>query len=189
MKSFILLIFVLMLGSASMAQSKQHNKRETGKHAKIVPLPGETHSGKTANGIVSKGEKKQDPLFYKIVDNNKKLAEVTKDVRSANLSGKIVIPPTVKINGVEYKVVNIGENAFDGCTKITSIEIQGNSLQKLCHKCFAGCTGLTYITLNTFCQNLKSDAFVGCTNLKTIKVSSRANNFNFEGCDANVIKY
>ena len=190
MKQLILLVIALMLGSVSMAQSK-HSKTETGKNAKIVPLPGyekSPSSNKSSNGLVSKGEKSQDPLFYKIIDSNKKLAEVTKDVRSANLSGKIVIPATVKINGTEYKVVNIGEGAFENCDKITSIEIQGNNLQKLCHRCFANCTGLTSIRLNTFCQNLKSDAFVGCTKLKTITVSSRANNFTFEGCSANVVK-
>ncbi|MDO5321062.1 MAG: leucine-rich repeat protein [Bacteroidia bacterium] len=143
----------------------------------------------TTNGMVSKSKISSDPLYYCIVDDAKRLAEVTSKVRNAELKGCIVIPETVQIQGKTYKVVNIGENAFDGCTKITSIEIRGNALQKLCHKCFKGCTGLTEIKLNSNCCNLKSDAFVGCSNLKTIRASQKANNFSFSECNAQVVKY
>ena len=85
--------------------------------------------------------------------------------------------------------MNIGENAFDGCSKITSIEILGNNLQKLCHNCFKNCTGLTGISLNSNCLNLKSDAFAGCSKLKAIRASRKANNFTFDQCPAKVEQY
>lgn len=181
-KLFILFTLVLSLCVSVNAVSKKKTaenflgKNKTGQIA-------------TANGIVVKGNKAGDPLYYKIIDDNKKLVEVTSSVRAAKLNSKVVIYPSIKINDTDYRVVNIGENAFANCTKITSVEIQGNSLQKLCHKCFAGCTGLTNIKLNANCLNLKNDAFVGCTNLKTITVSGRANNFTFVDCNASVVKF
>lgn len=142
-----------------------------------------------STGIVSKSNKNDDPLYYKVIDTKRMLAEVTGSVRAANLKGKVVIPPSVVIKGKTYKVVNIGEGAFKGCTKITSVEIQGNTLQKLCHRCFEGCTGLTSLSLNSNCQNLKNDAFVKCSNLKTLRASSRANNFDFIECNVKVVKF
>ena len=185
-KLFIIFTLLMCASVATYAVSKKKTAKAAAEHLFGKSTPGKVA---TSNGLVVKGSHTGDPLYYKIIDDNKKLVEVTNSVRSAKLSNKITIYPTIKINDTEYRVVNIGENAFAGCAKITSIEILGNTLQKLCHKCFAGCTGLTNITLNTNCQNVKNDAFVGCTNLKTIKVSSRANNFTFVDCNASVVKY
>lgn len=143
----------------------------------------------THNGMVFQGNISGDPLHYCIVDDAKRLVEVTSKVRSANLSGKIVIYDTVQTHGKTYKVVNIGANAFDGCSKITSVEIRGNSLQKLASFCFKDCTSLTDIILNSNCLNLKPDAFNGCKNLKRIRASQKANNFTFNNCPARVETY
>ena len=187
MKKFFTLAVTIALAFSAYAQNPfDVNTNVNATKSVDVAGPGKVA---TANGMVFKGTGTNDPLHYKIVDDAKLLAEVTGGVRAANLSGKIQIPSTVKIQGKTYKVVNIGENAFDGCNKITSIEIIGNNLQKLGHFCFKNCTGLNGIILNSNCLNLKSDAFVGCSNLKTIRVSQKANNFSFDQCPAKVEKY
>lgn len=143
----------------------------------------------TFKGMVFKGDKSSDPLYYKIVDDVNRLVEVTGDVRSANLKGKISIQSTVNTHGKTYKVVNIGEGAFKDCKDITSVEVMGNNLQKLCHNCFTNCISLVNISLNPNCCNLKSDAFVNCTKLEVIKAPKNANNFTFEKCNAKIIKF
>lgn len=187
MKKIIILVATVALAFSASAQNP-FDVNTTVNATKSVEVAGPGKSA-TANGMVFKGSSTNDPLNYKIIDDAKLLAEVTGSVRAANLSGRIQIPSTVKIQGKTYKVVNIGENAFEGCTKITSIEILGNNLQKLCHYCFKNCTGLTGISLNSNCLNLKNDAFVGCTNLKAVRVSQKANNFSFSQCPAKVEKY
>ena len=187
MKKILILAATIVLAFSANAQNP-FDVNTNVNATKSVDMAGPGKSA-TANGMVFKGNSTSDPLQYKIVDDAKLLAEVTGSVRAANLSGKIQIPSTVKIQGKTYKIVNIGENAFDGCSKITSIEILGNNLQKLSHFCFKNCTGLTGIILNSNCLNLKSDAFVGCSNLKAIRASQKANNFSFEQCPAKVEKY
>lgn len=186
MRKIFIIFFGLLLTSSLSAQ----NPFDVNTNVNIThTVGGDINSVPTTNGMVFKGSTSSDPLFYKIVDDAKLLAEVTDGVRSANLSGKVTVPATVQMQGKTYKVVNIGENAFKGCVKITSVEIMGNNLQKLAHNCFAGCTRLTSIRLNSNCLNLKSDAFVGCTHLETVTVSQKANNFTFEQCAAKVVKY
>lgn len=141
------------------------------------------------DGQTLKSENKNDPLYYYVISEERLLVEVSGKIRSANLHGRIVIPDYVEIQGKTFKVVNIGEEAFENCRGISSVEIKGNSLQKLCNYCFKGCTGLTEITLNSNCLNLKSTAFSGCSYLRTIKASKKANNFSFSGCNAQVVKY
>lgn len=186
-KLLIALALLLSASASTLAVDKNKTAKSAAEH--LFGKSNSTNKVATCNGLVVKSSIAGDPLYYKIIDDNRKLVEVTREVRKAKLNGKVVIYPSIKINATNYRVVNIGENAFSNCTQITSIEIQGNSLQKLCHKCFSGCTGLTSITLNANCQNLKNDAFDGCTNLKTIKAPSKANNFTFTGCNANVVKF
>lgn len=192
MKKIYFLIIAMLCGLAAYAQDDPMNVNPFSDA--VVHIGGDSgnrdiNQVPTHNGMVFKGNLSSDPLNYCIVDDAKRLVEVTSKVRSANLQGKIVIPDTVQTHGKTYKVVNLGANAFDGCSKITSIEIRGNNLQKLGHYCFKDCTGLTEIQLNSNCLNLKEDAFIGCTKLQTIKASQKANNFSFSGCNAKVVKY
>ncbi|MDO4511544.1 MAG: leucine-rich repeat protein [Bacteroidales bacterium] len=200
-RAFGLIVAALLCGLTAMAQSSPFdvdNRISVTKsgsstyNEKKVKVKEEKNTNPTktptATGLVYKGEN-GDPLHYKIVDNSRRLVEVTCAVRTHNLSGRIRIPSTVRIQGKTFRVVNIGENAFKGCTKITSIEIMGNELQKLCHDCFNGCTGLTSIRLNPNCLNVKRDAFVGCSKLGVIILSSKANNKTFRDCNARVQTY
>ena len=57
----------------------------------------------------------------------------------------IVIPATITLKGVSYKVVGIGANAFKDHTKITSVSI-GSNVASIGNNAFYGCTGLTKVS-------------------------------------------
>lgn len=66
----------------------------------------------------------------------------------SNLSGDLVIPPSVTYDGTTYSVTTIGDNAFCGCTGLTEITIP-NSLTTIGGWAFEGCSGLTQVTINS----------------------------------------
>ena len=62
-------------------------------------------------------------------------------------SGSVSIPETVTHNGVEYKVTEIGEGAFQNNTGLTEVKIPA-SITSIGAKAFAGCKNLQAITIN-----------------------------------------
>ncbi|MCR4765237.1 MAG: leucine-rich repeat domain-containing protein [Bacteroidaceae bacterium] len=64
------------------------------------------------------GEAVIDGIKYYIVTKAN-----TAEVRSNNYTGDIVIPKTIKYDGVICDVVTISAYAFDGCTSLTSVTI------------------------------------------------------------------
>ena len=58
-------------------------------------------------------------ILYYDFDSNTKTASVVAGVDTGN----IVIPSTVKYEGEEYNVTEIGDGAFYGCRSLTSITI------------------------------------------------------------------
>lgn len=61
---------------------------------------------------------------------------------------KIIIPKTVKVKGVTYKVTAIGEKAFVRNKYLRSVVI-GKNIKKISQKAFSGCKNLRTITLKT----------------------------------------
>ena len=62
-------------------------------------------------------------------------------------SGSVSIPEAVTHNGVEYKVTEIGEGAFQNNTSLTEVKIPA-SITSIGAKAFAGCKNLQAITIN-----------------------------------------
>ena len=71
-------------------------------------------------------------------------------------------------NGGNYV---IGNDAFLGCTGLTSIEIP-NSVTSIRGSAFSGCTGLTSIEIPNSVTSIGSSAFSGCSNLETLYISN-----------------
>ena len=62
-------------------------------------------------------------------------------------SGSVTIPEAVTHNGVEYKVTEIGEGAFQNNTSLTEVKIPA-SITSIGANAFAGCKNLQEITIN-----------------------------------------
>ena len=82
-------------------------------------------------------------------------------------SGDIVIPATILVDGVEYQVNRIGENAFYHCEDLLSVDIQAK-LKSIEHYAFEECTKLTSIVIPEGVTAILYSAFNGCSALASI---------------------
>ena len=80
---------------------------------------------------------------YEIVEEGKTV--VYKKVLNVNVK-KVVIPNVVNLNGNTYNVINISNNAFNKCTKLTSITIS-NNVTIIGSKAFNKCKSLKKIVI------------------------------------------
>ena len=88
---------------------------------------------------------------------------------------------------------HIGQNAFEGCTALTSISHYPFSYTEYVgYRAFKGCTSLTTISLQDgkFANTISTSAFEGCTSLTQIVVGAKdkatmsVRNNAFKGCTA-----
>lgn len=84
-------------------------------------------------------------------------------------SDTIVIPKEVKYNGETYLVTKIGDNAFEGCSKLTNVSIP-NSVTKIGRFSFRGCRKLTNVTIPDNVKEIAWRAFMACTNLTEVTI-------------------
>jgi hypothetical protein len=66
-------------------------------------------------------------------------------------------------------VTSIGEDAFIGCTGLTSVTIP-YSVTSIGRSAFSQCTGLTSVTIGNGVTSIGLDAFYGCTGLTSITI-------------------
>ena len=84
-------------------------------------------------------------LWYELVSRVKE-AKVIQNRNNVQYSGNIVIPESVEYDGDTYSVTSIGNYAFDGCWRLTSITIP-NSVTSIERRTFDGCKGLTSVKI------------------------------------------
>ncbi len=87
-----------------------------------------------------------DGIYYDL-NNDDKTARVTYKVNNL-YSGDVVIPENIAYYGTTYSVTSIGESAFFGCSRLTSLTIP-NSVTSIGGYAFYDCTGLHSLTIGT----------------------------------------
>lgn len=125
-----------------------------------------------------------DGICYNILSEVGKTVEVTEN--PAGYSGDIVIPNQAIIEGESYMVTAIGDYAFEGCRKLTSIGLPAK-LSAIGEYAFADCTALAYMEIPENVQFIGMRAFSGCTGLTSVKIPDSAAGVNmgifvFEDC-------
>ena len=85
---------------------------------------------------------------------------------------EVIIPSNINGN----PVATIGEGAFAGCSKLTSITIP-NSVTTIGNEAFYYCESLTSITIPNSVTTIGERAFAGCSALTSILVANTNENF------------
>ena len=129
---------------------------------------------------------KVDGIYYDL-NNDDKTASVTyiymglytSDNKDAYV-GNIIIPESITYSGTTYSVTSIGDNAFWGCSGLTSVTIP-NSISYIGKYAFASCSGLTSVTIPNSVSYIGEAAFGGCSGLTSVTVDK--NNGTYDSRD------
>ncbi len=97
-------------------------------------------------------------LYYNVTSNSPAEVSVVKAEKSAI---KVVIPNTIKIDGIIYKCTSIQTNAFRYCSGLTTLTIC-NSVTTIGEEVCEGCKTLTSLTLGNSVTSIGKEAFKGC---------------------------
>ena len=96
---------------------------------------------------------------------------------SNEYSGSVTIPTTVTYGGITYPISAIGDNAFDACEKLTSINIP-NSVTNIGNDAFSECSRLSSINIPNSVTNIGVSVFSYCDKLASISVDSDNPNYD-----------
>ena len=111
--------------------------------------------------------------------NSDKTAEVTK----SNVTGDIVIPEKITVDGVEYSVTSIGYEAFRECKALTSVKMP--SVTHIGVDAFFGCSSLASVDMPS-ATSIDVHAFRGCSSLTSVAMPSVTSikEQGFNGCSS-----
>ena len=90
-------------------------------------------------------------------------------VTGITISGDIVIPEKITVDGVEYSVTSIGSGAFQDCKAITSVTMP--SVTSIGSQAFSGCSNLTSVTMPSV-TSIEIQTFSGCSSLTSVAMPS-----------------
>lgn len=142
-------------------------------------------------------------IYYRIDGFN--VSVVSGDIKYA---GDINIPQVVNHNGTNFQVTTIGENAFNGCSTLTSVGLPStittiesssfygcsalstvnmpNSVNSIGEKAFMMCESIVSLILSNSLKELSEYVFYGCRSLQNINIPESVNTIGahaFEHCD------
>ncbi|MCM1179035.1 MAG: leucine-rich repeat protein [Clostridium sp.] len=141
----------------------------TGTQTPGTQTPGNTTTGATVT--VTKGGSAGTPGEAKFVKD------------AVGRGTNVVIPDTVTIDGIQYKVTAIDANAFKGNTQITSVKI-GNNIKSIDSEAFKGCSALTTVTISDSVEKIGKNAFYNCKKLKTVTLNANTSKLTEIGASA-----
>ena len=98
--------------------------------------------------------------------NHKKNTAVFTAPKDKNVA-KLKIPATVKVNGVTYKVTEIGKNACKSLGKLTNVEI-GKNVTTIGKNAFNKCSKLKKVSGGAGVTSIGSSAFASCGSLTSV---------------------
>ena len=110
-----------------------------------------------------------DGIYYYINGSYATVTYYGENFNSHVYKGSVTIPSAVTYNGTTYPVSTIGDNAFDGCSGLTSVIIP-NSVTSIGYGAFFNCSGLTSVTIPNSVTTIGDYAFRGCSGLTEISI-------------------
>ena len=109
-----------------------------------------------------------DGIYYNVTSLENLEVEVT-SCDAAEYKGDVVIPKTVVYKNRELRVTSIKDNAFSGCSGLTSVDIP-DGVTSIGESAFEGCSGLTSVDIPDGVTSIGKSAFEGCSGLTSVDI-------------------
>lgn len=124
-----------------------------------------------------------DGMNFDIFSPSSKYARL----RGNKYTGDFVVPASITVNGTDYKVVEVGSYAFDGCGEITSITLP-EGLLAINSYAFRKTNKLATMKLPSTVQFVATGLFNASTAIKEVDMNcvgiTRVENVTFQNCTA-----
>lgn len=132
----------------------------------VRTAPDVARSEELAQLSAAGGSTTLDGVIYTVFDGAAQVAGYTADIPQ-----NCVIPASVPMDGEDYPVTALADNALYNCAKLTSITLP-ETVTSLGTKSLSGCTGLTEIAIPAAVTAIATDALQSCTGLASITVAA-----------------
>lgn len=170
------------------------NKEDTGNKDNTGNTGTGNKPSKKKPSVLKVGTKKSDKKANAAVIVTKKGKIVNGKVTGAEVrymkpvkaASKIVIPATVTIDGVSYKVTSIAPEAFKNNKKITQVTI-GSNVKTIGYGSFSGCKNLKKVTIGKNVSTIYQRAFENCPKLTSVTMGAGVRTIGdraFDRCSA-----
>ena len=106
----------------------------------------------------------------------------------ASPSGSYSIPDVVTVDGVTYRITEVGQEAFFNCTGITKFSL-GPNVEIVESYAFYGCSGIEILKLSNV-KEIQDCAFGDCASLTSVTIPSSVTHiglYGFGGCGLTTI--
>lgn len=156
-----------------------------GEDTDILPsdtIPSDTSSVIPTPADTALVDSLSNTLTYKVTSDS--TASVIGCYDKSKISGDIVIPESIEIEGEVYSVTRIESGAFSGAEKIKSVEIP-QSVTYIEECAFVKCVGLERVNIPSKVKAIEAYTFEGCVSLDSIFLPfnvSRIGGRAFENC-------
>ena len=104
---------------------------------------------------------------------------------SKETEGAVVVPSVITLKKKTYDVTSIGDSAFEGCSKVTSVSIS-EGIKSIGARAFADCTALKDVYVPQTLSLCQYNAFSGCGKVTVYCYSSNYQFFTVYGINSNI---
>ena len=118
------------------------------------------------NGIYYNFSEEEATVTYQYWGTHPK---VTGYCGCSDYTGSVVIPETITYNGTKYTVAAISNDAFCGCSELTSVSIP-NSVKSIGERAFCECTNLSSVNIPSAVTRVDLASFYDCSSLTSITI-------------------
>lgn len=125
-------------------------------------------------------------IFYNFSGNEAEVTSLDPEGNANAYSGAVRIPQSVTYEDTTYSVTSIGDYAFWGCSKLTTVTIP-KTVTRIGDFAFNSCSGLTSISIPKGVTRIGKSAFTLCTGLTNITIPNGVTSIEdntFAGCSA-----
>lgn len=164
-------------GTSSSSSATGSNASSSGSSSNSSSASSKDNGASSASSSTAASSKPEETTPWKYQRSG---SSVTITGYDGELTGDVTIPSKIG----DCTVTAIGNNAFDGNEKITSVTIPG-TVKEIRQYAFRGCKNLKKITLQEGVESIGYYAFAGCTNLTEVNLPTTLNyieNLAFRSC-------